>query len=54
MFYVYFCWNSVAFLGKKAESLEKLNCNLASESARTTDRQNSGEFMEAHSLYSGF
>ena len=27
-------------LEKKAESLEKLKCNLASETARTTDRQN--------------
>ena len=38
-------------LEKKAESLEKLNCNLARETARTTDYQNSCEFMEAHSLY---
>ena len=39
------------YLEKKAEGLEKLNCSLASETARTTDFQNSGEFMEAHSLY---
>ena len=42
------------YLEKKAESLEKLNCSLASETARTTDFQNSGEFMEAHSLYYRF
>ena len=55
MSYDYFCWNSVAkYLEKKEESLEKLNCNLASETARTTDCQNLGEFMKAHSLYSGF
>ena len=34
------------YLKKKAESLEKLNCNLASETARKTDCQNSSEFME--------
>ena len=46
MCYDYFCWNSVAkYLKKKVESLEKLNCNLASETAKTTDCQNSGEFM---------
>ena len=28
------------YLEKKAESLEKLNCNLASETARTADCQN--------------
>ena len=39
---------------KKAESLEKLNCNLVSETARTADCRNSGEFMEAHTLYLGF
>ena len=55
MFYDYFCKNSVAkYLEKKAESLEKLNCNLTSKTARTTDCQNSGEFIEAHSLYSRF
>ena len=55
MFYDYFCLNSVAkYLEKKGDSMEKLNCNLASETARTTDCQNSGEFVEAHSLYSGF
>ena len=42
------------YLEKKAESLEKLNCNLVSKTVRRTDCQNSGEFMEAHSLYSGF
>ena len=42
------------YLEKKAESLEKLNCSLASVTARTTDFQSSGEFMEAHSLYLGF
>ena len=42
------------YLERKAEILEKLNCNLASETARTTNRQNSGEFMEAHSLYLDF
>ena len=42
------------YLEKKAESLEKLNCNLASKTARTTDCQYSGEFMAAHSQYSGF
>ena len=55
MFYDYFCLNSVVkYLKKKAESLEKLNCNLASETARTTDCQNLGDFIKAHSLYSGF
>ena len=34
------------YLEKKAKSLEKLNCNLASETARTTDCQNSGEFTD--------
>ena len=34
------------YLEKKAKSLAKLNCNLASETARTTDCQNS--------CYSGF
>ena len=34
---------------KKAESLEKLNCSLASETARTIIFQNLGEFMEVHS-----
>ena len=41
------------YLEKKAEtaeSLEKLNCTSASETARTTDCQNSCEFMEAHSF----
>ena len=55
MFYDCFCLNSVAkYLEKKADSMEKLNCNLASETARTTDCKNSGEFVEADSLYSGF
>ena len=50
MFYDYFCYNSVAkYLEKKAESLEKLNCSLASETARTIIFQNLGEFMEVHS-----
>ena len=39
------------YLEKKAESLEKLNCNLASETARTTDCQNLGEFMKAQIVF---
>ena len=39
MFYDNFFQNSVAkYLEKKGESLEKLNCNLVSETARTTVR----------------
>ena len=44
----------IAWPKRKAESLEKLNCNLASKTARTTDCQTLGEFMEAHSLCSSF
>ena len=39
MFHDSFFQNSVAkYLEKKGESLEKLNCNLVSETARTTVR----------------
>ena len=51
-FIIIFAWPNT--WKRKQRAWKRLNCNLASKTARTTDCQNSGEFNEAHSLYSGF